>query len=117
MNHHQAIASLLLAASMAATRAVAATDAPPLARWGLDEQGGNQAVEQVSGRRDQVNYVFNRARFKPDSAPLWRPDTCSTAWLPPCSSSPQRASGGASAAATACVAAIEAASSRLAMVW
>lgn len=73
MNHHHAIASLLLAASMAATQAVAAADAPPLARWGLDEQGGSQSVEQVSGRRDQVNYVFNRARFKPDSAPLWRP--------------------------------------------
>ncbi|USX12155.1 GH32 C-terminal domain-containing protein [Oxalobacteraceae bacterium OTU3CAMAD1] len=73
MNHHHAIAGLLLAASMAATQAVAAADTPPLARWGLDEQGGNQTVEQVSGRRDQVNYVFNRARFKPDSAPLWRP--------------------------------------------
>ncbi|SEN93281.1 Sucrose-6-phosphate hydrolase SacC, GH32 family [Duganella sp. CF517] len=69
MNYRYAIASLVLVA----TRAVAAADAPPLARWGLDEQGGNQTVEQVSGRRDQVNYVFNRARFKPDSAPLWRP--------------------------------------------
>ena len=73
MNHHHTIASLLLAASIAATQAMAAADAPPLAHWGLDEQGGSQSVEQVSGRRDQVNYVFNRARFKPDSAPLWRP--------------------------------------------
>ena len=30
-------------------------------------------IRDRSGRRDQVNYVFNRARFKPDSAPLWRP--------------------------------------------
>ena len=73
MNHHHAIAGLLLAASLAATRVVAAADAPPLARWGLDEQDGSQTVEQVSGRRDHVNYVFNRARFKPDSPPLWRP--------------------------------------------
>ncbi|USX24681.1 GH32 C-terminal domain-containing protein [Oxalobacteraceae bacterium OTU3CINTB1] len=69
MNYRYAVASLVLAA----TQAVAADAAPPLARWGLDEQGGSQTVEQVSGRRDQVNYVFNRARFKPDSSPLWRP--------------------------------------------
>ncbi|HEX8403513.1 MAG TPA: GH32 C-terminal domain-containing protein [Duganella sp.] len=77
MNHHYAIVSLLLAASAAATHAMAADgpapSAPPLASWGLDEQGGSQTVEQISGRRDQVNYVFNHARFKPDSAPLWRP--------------------------------------------
>jgi hypothetical protein len=73
MIQHDAIASLLLAASMAASQA-AAGDAPPLARWGLDERTGSQTVEQVSGRRDQVNYVFNHARFKPDSAPLWRPE-------------------------------------------
>lgn len=73
MIQHDAIASLLLAASMAASQATAG-DAPPLARWGLDERAGSQTVEQVSGRRDQVNYVFNHARFKPDSAPLWRPE-------------------------------------------
>ena len=73
MNYHHAIAGLLFAASMAATQAMAAADARPLARWGLDEQRGNQTVEQLSGRSDQVNYVFNRARFKPDSSPLWRP--------------------------------------------
>ncbi|KQV87203.1 hypothetical protein ASD15_28595 [Massilia sp. Root351] len=46
--------------------------APQLAYWSLDEQGGKRAMESVSGRYDPVNYVFNRARFKPDSAPLWR---------------------------------------------
>lgn len=73
MNYHHVVAHLLLAATLAATQAVAADPARPLARWGLDEQGGKQTVEQVAGRPDQVNYVFNRARFKPDSAPLWRP--------------------------------------------
>ena len=66
-------AGLLLACWLAAAHAAAGDGAPLLARWSLDEQGGNQAVESVSGRRDQVNYVFNHARFKPDSAPLWRP--------------------------------------------
>lgn len=68
------VAGLLLAGWLAAAGAAAGDSAPALARWGLDEQAGNQAVESVSGRRDQVNYVFNRARFKPASAPLWRAD-------------------------------------------
>jgi sucrose-6-phosphate hydrolase SacC (GH32 family) len=62
-----------MACWLAAAHAAAGDGAPLLARWSLDEQGGNQAVESASGRRDQVNYVFNHARFKPDSAPLWRP--------------------------------------------
>jgi sucrose-6-phosphate hydrolase SacC (GH32 family) len=73
---------MLLAASFAVVPAVlaaaasAATPAnglPLLARWGLDEQAGSQAADSVSGRRDRIDYVFNRARFKPDSDPLWRP--------------------------------------------
>ena len=63
------VAAMLLAL-IAPARAGAATD---IAAWPLDEQRGNQALEAVSGRRDPVDYVFNHARFKPDSAPLWRP--------------------------------------------
>lgn len=43
-----------------------------IASWPLDEQRGKQTVEAVSGRADNVNFVFNRARFKPNSDPLWR---------------------------------------------
>ncbi|TWI69252.1 sucrose-6-phosphate hydrolase SacC (GH32 family) [Pseudoduganella lurida] len=63
---------ILLATGMHA--AVAAADpAVPLAHWKLDEGGGSVALESLSGRRDQVDYVFNQARFKPSTAPLWRP--------------------------------------------
>jgi sucrose-6-phosphate hydrolase SacC (GH32 family) len=44
----------------------------PLASWGFDEQQGASALEAVSGRRDNVNYVFRQARFKPASDPVWR---------------------------------------------
>lgn len=43
-----------------------------IASWSFDEQRGSQAAEAVSGRLDTVNFVFNRARFKPNSDPLWR---------------------------------------------
>jgi sucrose-6-phosphate hydrolase SacC (GH32 family) len=68
------LAGCLAAASAAASATAAAAEkpAPLLAHWGLDEQGGSQAAESVSGRRDPVDYVFNKARFKPDSDPLWR---------------------------------------------
>ena len=68
-------AALALPAAASATPATAAADRShaPLAHWPLDDGAGHLAAETVSGRRDPVNYVFNRARFKPDSAPLWRP--------------------------------------------
>jgi sucrose-6-phosphate hydrolase SacC (GH32 family) len=43
-----------------------------IATWSLDEQAGHEALEAVSGRRDLVDFVFNRARFKPNSDPFWR---------------------------------------------
>jgi sucrose-6-phosphate hydrolase SacC (GH32 family) len=50
-----------------------ASEAPPLlARWGLDEQSGSETMEVRSGRQDPVSYVFNQARYKPNSAPQWR---------------------------------------------
>jgi sucrose-6-phosphate hydrolase SacC (GH32 family) len=63
--------AILLAAGLAANAAPA--PAPLLAHWPLDEQAGSQAVETLSGRHDPVHYVFNHARYKPDSAPQWRP--------------------------------------------
>jgi sucrose-6-phosphate hydrolase SacC (GH32 family) len=68
----QLAASVLLACLMAPVQTVAAATAPLLAQWSLDQGDGKLALEAVSGRFDLVNYVFNRARFKPDSAPLWR---------------------------------------------
>ena len=63
------VAAMLLAL-LAPARAGAATD---IAAWPLDEQRGSRTMEAVSGRHDPVEYVFNHARFKPDSDPPWRP--------------------------------------------
>lgn len=65
---HSAAAMLL--ALLAPACAGTATD---IARWPLDEQRGSKTMEAVSGRHDAVDYVFNHARFKPDSDPPWRP--------------------------------------------
>ena len=46
--------------------------ASPLASWDFDQAQGKQAQENVSQRFDEINYVFNEARFKPSSDPLWR---------------------------------------------
>ena len=43
-----------------------------LALWSFDEGKGMLTREAVSGRMDQVNAVFNRARFKPSTGPEWR---------------------------------------------
>ena len=67
----RSVASMLLAV-LAPAHAGAVTD---IAAWPLDEQRGSRTLEAVSGRHDPVDYVFNHARFKPDSDPLWRPAT------------------------------------------
>jgi sucrose-6-phosphate hydrolase SacC (GH32 family) len=64
---------LLVAGWFSAAAMAAESGVRTLAHWGFDEGRGSQAAEQVSGRRDPVDYVFNRARYKPDSDPLWRP--------------------------------------------
>jgi sucrose-6-phosphate hydrolase SacC (GH32 family) len=54
-----------------------ATPGADIAVWRLDEQRGSQALESVSGRHDPVDFVFNRARYKRASDPLWRqPAAC-----------------------------------------
>jgi sucrose-6-phosphate hydrolase SacC (GH32 family) len=62
----------LLLALLAPGRAWAGAE---VAAWPLDEQRGSQALETVTGRHDPVSFVFNHARFKPDSDPLWRAAT------------------------------------------
>ncbi len=42
------------------------------AAWAFDEGSGKTAREQVSGQDDPISYVFNNARFKPSSDPMWR---------------------------------------------
>ncbi|QBE65878.1 GH32 C-terminal domain-containing protein [Pseudoduganella lutea] len=73
-----AVQGLLMAGCLAAAPAMAADSGPAgLAHWSLDERRGSQAADSVSGRRDPVDHVFNKARFKPDSDPFWRaPGAC-----------------------------------------
>ncbi|MFD4034442.1 GH32 C-terminal domain-containing protein [Streptomyces sp. NPDC058637] len=44
----------------------------PVARWDFDERTGSVAREAVSGCANPVGYVFNDARYKPDSDPVRR---------------------------------------------
>ncbi|MFE9953449.1 GH32 C-terminal domain-containing protein [Streptomyces sp. NPDC005531] len=44
----------------------------PVARWDFEERTGAVAREAVSGSANAVGYVFNDARFKPDSDPIRR---------------------------------------------
>ncbi|AEI40445.1 GH32 C-terminal domain-containing protein [Paenibacillus mucilaginosus] len=41
--------------------------------WHLDEGQGAAAKDDVRNKNDAVQYVFNNAKYKPDSEPLWRP--------------------------------------------
>jgi sucrose-6-phosphate hydrolase SacC (GH32 family) len=49
--------------------------------WPFDEGTGAITEEAVSGTMDTINYVFNDAKFKPDSDPLWRDGVASNALL------------------------------------
>jgi hypothetical protein len=44
----------------------------PTARWEFDERAGTVTREAVSGSADPIDYVFNDARYKPDSDPVRR---------------------------------------------
>ncbi|WP_395399865.1 LamG-like jellyroll fold domain-containing protein [Pseudoduganella sp. UC29_106] len=78
-NMRRATAAALLAALAAAScggvKAAADSTRPAadIAHWSFDEQRGSTALESVSGRADKIEYVFNTARYKPSSDPLWRP--------------------------------------------
>ena len=40
--------------------------------WAFDEGQGKTTREQISGVDDSIAYVFNNARYKPSSDPMWR---------------------------------------------
>lgn len=50
----------------------AAPGGQALAAWSFDEGHGMTTRESGSGRMDRVNAVFNQARFKPSTGPVWR---------------------------------------------
>ena len=70
--------ALLLASSLPAAAigigigAAPATPGATIAAWSLDEGRGRDTLEAVSTRRDPVSFVFNEARYKPNSDPQWR---------------------------------------------
>jgi sucrose-6-phosphate hydrolase SacC (GH32 family) len=41
-----------------------------IAHWPFDETEGSCAVNKISGKKGEINYVFNRAKFKPSSDPV-----------------------------------------------
>ena len=43
-----------------------------IAAWNFDEAKGKTVTEQISGQADNIEYVFNQAKFKPSSFPEWR---------------------------------------------
>lgn len=43
-----------------------------LAWWTFDGGHGTTVEDKVSGIHDPIHYVFNQARYKPSSDPLWR---------------------------------------------
>lgn len=68
-----ALLAALAAASCGGVNAAADSAPGAIAHWAFDEQRGSIALESVSGRVDKVDFVFNQARYKPSSDPLWRP--------------------------------------------
>ncbi|NBE50509.1 GH32 C-terminal domain-containing protein [Streptomyces boluensis] len=59
------------------TRSSAATNGPRAAdltaHWDFPEGAGVTTREKVTQSTNPINYVFNDAVYKPDSAPLWSP--------------------------------------------
>nr|WP_286672279.1 GH32 C-terminal domain-containing protein [Cohnella hashimotonis] len=43
-----------------------------IGNWQLNEEQGTTAKDQVRNLDDAVHYVFNDAKYKPNSEPLWR---------------------------------------------
>lgn len=53
----------------------------PVAHWAFDDERGQTARDRSSGAADPIHYVFNEARYKPASDPLWRKGVCGGALL------------------------------------
>ena len=43
-----------------------------IAYWPFDEGQGNEAEDRVTKIKDKINYIFNEARYKPSSDPIWK---------------------------------------------
>jgi hypothetical protein len=71
-----ATGALLLAACGGRPDAVRHTaDAPwPGAHWSLDDGAGFEAKNTLTGAADRLEFVFERAQFKPTTDPYWRSD-------------------------------------------
>ncbi|MFF2596788.1 GH32 C-terminal domain-containing protein [Priestia megaterium] len=41
--------------------------------WGFNEEKGKFAYDEASVQKDLVEYVFNDAKYKPSTDPLWKP--------------------------------------------
>ncbi|MFE6333572.1 GH32 C-terminal domain-containing protein [Streptomyces sp. NPDC057798] len=67
-----AIVPFSFASAPAAAAPSRARPAAPSARWDFEERTGALTLEAVSGATDPVGYVFNDARYKPDSDPVRR---------------------------------------------
>ncbi|MFG3246358.1 GH32 C-terminal domain-containing protein [Streptomyces sp. NPDC048187] len=67
-----AVVPLSFAPAFAATGGRPDGPQKPTARWDFDERTGAIAREAVSGSAIPVEYVFNDARYKPDSDPVRR---------------------------------------------
>jgi fructan beta-fructosidase len=52
-----------------------------IAHWRFDEGEGAVANDEVTGAADEINYVFNDARWKESSDPLWREGIAGSALL------------------------------------
>jgi beta-fructofuranosidase len=52
-----------------------------LAWWPFEEGRGRSVTDHVGQIEDPIAYVFNQARYKPDSDPLWRAGICGNALL------------------------------------
>jgi sucrose-6-phosphate hydrolase SacC (GH32 family) len=53
----------------------------PVSYWSFDEGTGTNALDEISGVEDHIDYVFNDAVDKPSSDPLWREGIAGSALL------------------------------------
>jgi sucrose-6-phosphate hydrolase SacC (GH32 family) len=42
-----------------------------IAYWSFNESKGKKALNEVTGKSNEINYVFNNAKYKPSSNPIW----------------------------------------------
>ncbi|WP_449538883.1 GH32 C-terminal domain-containing protein [Ferdinandcohnia sp. Marseille-Q9671] len=52
-----------------------------IAHWPFDESKAAKALDKVSGIEDSVEYVFNDAKYKPSTDPLWKQGISNNALL------------------------------------